>query len=236
MTDFNTRSYLRLVLFDIDGTLITTNGMAKRTFADALEQVFGHPTPARTYDFSGRTDIQIYREIMKAAGADDEAIERKQDEALTTFLDLLERRITPESITVHPGIRELLDALSEESIVTLGLLTGNMLRGARIKLSPPDLMRYFSFGAFGSDAYHRHELPSIAVERAYHRTGYVFREKEIVVIGDTPHDIECGRHLNVRTIAVATGGSRREKLAEHGPDFLFDDLSDTNAVVDAIIR
>ncbi len=235
MSKFNTRSYLRLVLFDIDGTLITTNGVAKKTFAEALEKLFSVPNAAREYDFAGKTDQQIFQDIMSAAGLDEASIERAQESALNTFLDMLEQRITNDAVTVLPGVRELLDALSLESTVTLGLLTGNMLRGARIKLTPPGLMQYFSFGAFGSDAPQRHALPSIAVERAYHRTGYLFREKEIVVIGDTPHDIECGRHLNVRTVAVATGGKSRETLAGHNPDFIFNDFTDTESVLEAIV-
>jgi phosphoglycolate phosphatase-like HAD superfamily hydrolase len=235
MTTFNTRSYLRLVLFDIDGTLLTTNGIAKHTFAEALEAVLGKPTIAREHDFAGKTDQQIYREIMQQSGFDDETTDARMHEVLDTFLDLLEQRLTPDTVTALPGVHALLEALAGETTVTLGLLTGSMIRGARIKLVPAGLEKYFSFGAFGSDGLHRHELPSIAVERAYNRTGYVFREKEIIIIGDTPNDIHCGSHLNVRTIAVASGGATRDKLAKHDPDFLFDSLENTDEVVEAII-
>ena len=113
-------------------------------------------------------------------------------------------------------------------------MTGNMLQGARIKLTPPDLLKYFGFGAFGNDAEDRYNLPKIAIDRAYDRTGATFRAKDIVVIGDTPHDIECGRHLNVRTIAVETGIFSAEELAKHQPDHLFRDLGDLDAVLDAM--
>ncbi|MBI5648375.1 MAG: HAD hydrolase-like protein [Ignavibacteriae bacterium] len=236
MTKHNTRGHLRLVLFDIDGTLLSTNGVAKQTFAEAVDTVFGQRTVAREHDFAGKTDTQIYREILVASGVDEELIQQRQDETLELFLDMLEKRVTPESLTVFPGVRELLDTLNEETVTTIGLLTGNVIRGARIKLGPAGLGSYFTFGAFGSDAYHRQDLPSIAIERAYHRTGYVFREKEVVIVGDTPHDISCGRHLNVRTIAVATGKSSEADLAPHNPDYLFADLSDTAAVLEAIIE
>ena len=235
MTTFNTRSYLRLVLFDIDGTLISTNGIAKRTFAEAMAQMYGPSDAALDHDFAGKTDQQIYHELVQKSGIDAGTATARMHETLTVFLDMLEERLTAENVTALPGVHTLLAALAEESTVTLGLLTGNMIRGARIKLVPPRLDKYFAFGAFGSDAMHRHELPSIALERAYNRTGYVFKDKEIIVIGDTPNDIECGRHLNVRTIAVASGGAKREDLAKHAPDFLFDSLEDTDTVIDAIV-
>ena len=236
MTRFNTRGHLRLVLFDIDGTLLSTNGIAKHTFAEAVDQVFGMRTVAREHDFAGKTDQQIYTEVLTASGVEPDRIQEKKDEALNLFLDLLEQRITENDITVHPGVHKLLDTLTDETVTTIGLLTGNMIRGARIKLQPAKLDKYFNFGAFGSDALHRQDLPGLAVERAYHRTGYVFREKEIVIVGDTPHDIACGRHLNVRTIAVATGKSSAEELARHDPDFVFEDLSDTDKVMQSILE
>ena len=236
MTRFNTRGHLRLILFDIDGTLLNTNGIARNAFAEALDTVFGLRTIAREHDFAGKTDQQIYREILTATGIDADLIQRKQDDAMNLFFDLLERRITNENVTVLPGIRELLEALAEETVTTVGLLTGNMIRGARIKLQPVKLDHHFTFGAFGGDALYRQDLPSIAIERAYHRTGYIFREKEVVIVGDTPHDVTCGRHLNVRTIAVATGNSSSEELSQHRPDFLFDNLAETNMVMEAILE
>jgi len=231
-----TRSYLRLVLFDIDGTLITTNGRAKEAFAQAMEEVFHQKTIARTHDFAGKTDQQIYYEVAEISGISSEECEKKKDATFQTFFMNLTALLEPNHIKVHPGVHELLTQLKNEPAVTLGLLTGNMIAGARLKLAPPKLIPYFPFGAFGSDAYHRHQLPDIALERAYNRTGYVFRDKEIVIVGDTKHDIECGRHLNVRTIAVATGGMTYDTLEKHKPDFLFHDLSETTHVVEAILR
>ncbi len=229
-----TKQHLRLILFDIDGTLINTNGIARQAFGEAVDSTLGQPSAASTYDFAGKTDQQIYHDIMKATNVPEEDIPAHQDAIFAAFFETLEKRLNKDNITVLPGVRELLNALSQEQVATLALLTGNMLQGARIKLTPPELLPFFSFGAFGNDAFHRHELPAIAVERAYDRTGATFKAKDIVIIGDTPHDIDCGRHLNVRSIGVATGGYSHEQLAEQRPDHLFEDLTDIDGLFAAI--
>lgn len=226
----------RLVLFDIDGTLISTRGIAKETFAVVLERVYGIPTIARDHDFAGKTDLQIVFEVMNGSGLNDDAIHPRLDEAFDEIFEELGPRLTMESVRVHDGVVALLEQLVNMSGITVALLTGNMERGARMKLEPHDLNRFFAFGAFGSDARYRHELPAIAVARAENVSGERFVGKEIVIIGDTPHDVTCGAHLGVRTIAVATGGATHEHLARYSPDFLFHSLEDTDAVIEAIGR
>jgi phosphoglycolate phosphatase-like HAD superfamily hydrolase len=229
-----TKQHLRLILFDIDGTLISTNGIARAAFSEAIDEALQRESAARDYDFAGKTDMQIYQDIMEQSQADADTLARLRDRTFDVFFSKLEQRLTRENVTVLPGVRALLAALAEEQVATLALLTGNMLRGARIKLTPPELLPHFAFGAFGNDAFHRHELPAIAVERAYDRTGATFRAKDIVIIGDTPHDIDCGRHLNVRSIGVATGGYSYEQLATHKADYVFEDLTDIDRVFNAI--
>ncbi|MBR9978158.1 MAG: HAD hydrolase-like protein, partial [Bacteroidetes bacterium] len=192
-----TKQYLRLILFDIDGTLITTNGLPREAFSEAIEETLNVKSIARTHDFAGKTDQQIWAEIVRASSLPEEYIEAHADRVFDCFFRKLEERLHVDNITVLPGVRAILDALRAEDAATTALLTGNMLRGARIKLTPPALLDYFAFGAFGNDASDRPDLPEIAVARAYDRTGVTFKAKDIVIIGDTPHDIDCGRHLNV---------------------------------------
>ncbi|MCB2205583.1 HAD hydrolase-like protein [bacterium] len=229
-----TQQYLRLILFDIDGTLISTNGIARTTFAEALDEALQRTSAAKEYDLAGKTDQQIYTDIMRASGADDTQISELREKTFDTFFRLLEQRLNRDNVTVLPGVRELLAALAVEQVATVALLTGNMLQGARIKLTPPELLQHFTFGAFGNDAFHRHELPAIAAARAYDRTGATFKAKDIVIIGDTPHDIDCGRHLNVRSIGVASGGYSYDELAKHKPDHCFEDLTDIDRLFSAI--
>lgn len=226
----------RLVLFDIDGTLLSAAGAAGPPFRAALEQVFGTSGPIDGYSFAGRTDPQIARELLGLAGLDRQRIECDLDRIWEIYLAGLRDTLARVPVRVLPGVPRLLDTLEADPSAILGLLTGNVREGARLKLEAAELgFDRFLVGAFGSDHADRPELPALAVRRAEERFGHRFDGKSVVIIGDTPRDIACGAHLGVRTIAVATGSYSRGELADCGPDYLFDDLTDTEAVVAAIM-
>jgi phosphoglycolate phosphatase-like HAD superfamily hydrolase len=229
----------RLILFDIDGTLVSAGRVARDSILRALESAYvwkageEHEDRSR-YDFSGKTDPQIVRDlVIDRVGA--ERCESDLPRALDLYLKELERQLEPGSVVAKPGIAALLSRLAAEPFVTLGLMTGNLERGARLKLEPPDFNRYFPFGAFGSDSADRYQLPRIAVSRARERTGHVFEGKAIVVVGDSVHDVGCGRSLGVRSVAVATGITSPERLAAENPDALLADCSDTERALEAIL-
>lgn len=225
----------RLVLFDIDGTLLSAGRAARDSILAALSAVLGWRGSADGNDFSGKTDPQILRElVLDSVGP--ERFETTLDAVLDRYVDELERRLTPEAVVPKPGVPALLERLAREPNVTLALLTGNIERGARMKLEPPGFNRYFPFGAFGDDSADRYRLPALAVARARERTGRDFSGGSVVIIGDSIHDVACGRSLGARAIAVSTGPTPAEKLAAERPDALFADFSDVGAAAEAILR
>jgi phosphoglycolate phosphatase len=229
----------RLILFDIDGTLLSAGAVARESILCAVERAYDWRADEphrdrRRYDFSGKTDPQIVRELVApAVGA--QRCEEGLPRALALYLEELERRLVPGTVTLKPGIPELLKQLSQEEDVTLGLLTGNLERGARLKLAPPGLNRYFPFGAYGSDSADRYELPALAVLRARDACGRSFSGKAIVIVGDSIHDVACGRSLGVKAVAVATGPTPVEKLAAQEPDELLPDFSDLSRSLAALL-
>lgn len=226
----------KLVLLDIDGTILSSNGAAARAFRRALEEEFGTSGPTSGYSFGGRTDPEIARDLLRMAGIDEERIEQGLERVWERYVAYLAKEFERTRPTVYPGVHQLIDRLeSSTEDAVLGLLTGNVAEGARLKLAAADIsFDRFVVGAFGSDHAVRRELPAIAVERARQRLGRSFSGKEIVIVGDTPFDISCGEHLGVRTVAVATGTYSAEELAECGPDYLFEDFADTERVWEAI--
>jgi phosphoglycolate phosphatase-like HAD superfamily hydrolase len=225
----------RLVLFDIDGTLLSAGGVSSRAMADALVAVFGTTGPADQYDYSGKTDPQIVRDLMRGAGIADERIDAGMSAVLADYRSRLDARLRPEHVQAKPGVEAVVLALAADPRVTLALLTGNLEPCARAKLAPLGLNRHFPFGAYGSDHEDRYRLPSVAVARAMDHTGTAFSGEEVVIIGDSIHDVLCGKSLGVRAVAVATGRTPRERLAVERPHALLDDLSDTLHALDQIL-
>jgi len=228
---------MKLVLFDIDGTLLWTDGAGRRAIHRALTEVFGTTGP-RDYWFDGKTDPQIVRDLMRHAGHDDERIERDMTDLLARYVGYLHLELTAPGHTVRPlpGVPELLDALDRRDDVILGLLTGNIEPGARAKLTAvgidPDRFRV---GAFGSDHELRPELPAIARRRTKERLGLHLDGPAMIVIGDTPADLTCGASIGASAIGVATGRYSVDQLMEHEPLAVFPNLSDTDAVLRVIV-
>ena len=225
----------RLVLFDIDGTLLSAAGVSATALREALVEHFGTEGTLLGYDYSGKTDPQIVRELMRGAGFDEEAIGSRMEMALAGYLRRLRERLRPDHVTAKPGVVAVVRALAADPGVTLGLLTGNLEAGARIKVEPLGLNEMFPFGAYGSDHEDRHRLPAVAVERALAHTGHRFQGKRVVIVGDSIHDVRCGRSLGVRAVAVATGLTSSATLAAEEPDALLADCSDLDVALRAVL-
>lgn len=223
-----------LALFDIDGTLVR-GGPAKEAFRTAMMREFGTTGAIDGHEFSGKTDPQIARELLRGAGRTDEEIDAGFPSLWRHYLTELERRLPARPPEMLPGVEALLDGLSAHGTVALGLVTGNIAPGARLKLGAVGLAGRFQVGAFGSDDEVRDNLPPLAVRRARRCWGVDFPPTRVVVIGDTPRDVACGRCGGHRTVAVATGRVDRSELEAACADHLFDDLSRTNAVIDAVL-
>jgi phosphoglycolate phosphatase len=228
---------MKLVLFDIDGTIMLTDGAGKRAIHRALEEVFGGTGPA-DHRFDGKTDPQIVRELMRIVGHSDSHIDANMSPLLDRYVDYLHDELTTRAdcVTVMPGIPELLDELEARDDVILGLLTGNLAAGARAKLGAGKIdFTRFRVGAYGSDHELRGELPAVAQRRLREELGIDVAGDDVVVIGDTPADIECGRAIGARAIGVATGHYTMEELERHAPAAVFEDLSNTADVIEAIL-
>jgi phosphoglycolate phosphatase-like HAD superfamily hydrolase len=231
---------MRLVLFDIDGTILLTDGAGRRAIGRALVDLMGTAGPIGDHRFDGKTDPQIVRELLSLAGHGDAEIPERVRAVCDRYLELLEGELTkPSQTRVMAGVRELLAALAEpeaNGAVLVGLLTGNLERGAALKLRSAGIdPARFAVGAYGSDAPDRPELPAIARRRAEALTGRSIAGDQVIVIGDTPDDVACARPIGARTVAVATGRFDVPALAAAGATHVFPDLSDTAAVLDALL-
>jgi len=225
----------RLILFDIDGTLLSAGGAPRRAFGRALIEFFGTEGAAATDGFAGKTDPQILHDLMRAAGFDEAVIDERADDFFAYYLTRLEAELEAETRhRLHPGVAELLPALAEDPRVTLGLVTGNVVAGARIKLEHFGLWEHFALGAYGSDDRVRNHLVPIAVERAEARTGRRFEGDEVVVVGDTPADVACARAAGAMAVAVATGVHSTDDLAGHHADVLLESLAEWPALLERL--
>jgi phosphoglycolate phosphatase-like HAD superfamily hydrolase len=216
-----------ILLFDIDGTLLLTGGAGQRAMARAFEDLFDIPDGFRDIPMAGRTDTWILATAGQRHGISPADLVRFHD----AYLAHLERELEPPHPrkAIMPGVRPLLDALTERNDTYLALLTGNYERAARLKLEHFDLWRYFQCGAFADDAEDRNRLVPKALERVRACGGPTLEAADVIVVGDTPHDIACALASGARPVGVATGPFSAEQLHDSGAAVVFDDLSDTEA-------
>ena len=220
----------KLVLFDIDGTLVLTGGAGVRAMTRACDEIVGSSNALHGVAVAGRTDWIILSDALERMGRDlDQQLFSALRDRYVAYLRE-EIKVPGHGVkAVMPGIQALLDDLQARDGVYLGLLTGNFEAGARIKLEYFDLWRYFQCGAFGDDAADRNALVPFAVSRARDCGVPDLAPQDILVVGDTPHDIACARAVGATPVAVATGMFTTEQLRDSGADIVFRDLSDTAA-------
>lgn len=228
---------MKVVLFDIDGTLLNSDGSGRRAMERALVATFGAAGPT-TYRYGGKTDKLIVRETMRLEGIADAEIDAAMDAVVAAYLRNLREDLAanPAAARALPGVYALLDAVEAHEGMLLGLLTGNVVDGAGVKLRAVQIRpERFRVGAFGSDHEQRPMLPPIARERASAFLGRDVAGDQLIIIGDTEHDMTCGLGVGARAIGVATGGVSRATLESHAPVAVFDDLSDTDRVMQAML-
>lgn len=223
----------RLLLFDIDGTLITSGGAGEWALRDAMRSRFGVDEDLGGILLAGATDKKIAVAMLEKNGL--EPSPENITALLDEYLSHLESRMPKHQGRILPGMIELLKVLSTREEAVLALLTGNVVRGAEIKLAHYGVWHHFEFGAFADDHHDRNELGKFARARAFERHGIDFPPDRIYVIGDTPRDIECGRAIGAKTVAIATGHYMLQELATHAPDFLFQDFSATDRVIECLL-
>jgi phosphoglycolate phosphatase len=224
-----------IILFDIDGTLVLTGGAGGRAMRRAFREVFDIEGGFDGIPMSGRTDLSIIRDALKQAGLvhDNGPIARLRDRYVQHLAEALQEP-HPRKL-IMPGVRELLDVLQRRDDVFLALLTGNFMRSAQLKLEHFDLWRYFRCGAFADDAEDRNQLLPVALERAARHGAPALPPEQVIVVGDTPLDVECAAASGARAVAVATGSADVATLRACGADVVFEDLTDTSAFL-ALLR
>ena len=227
-----------IALFDVDGTLVSMGGAAREAFGRALAEASGRSISLEGTSFVGRTDPQIAEEVLTRHGVDGADLEPAIEETIRLYLiHFADALPGTRSARLLPGVRPLLEALSERPEAHAALLTGNVEAGARLKLDHFGLRGYFDFAlsCFGNDHADRYQLPGLALQRARTTLGPSITGSQLAIIGDSEHDVLCGRSVGARSIAVGTGWTAAATLRSLRPDHFLSDLSDTRASLAAIL-
>ncbi|SDT92693.1 Phosphoglycolate phosphatase, HAD superfamily [Verrucomicrobium sp. GAS474] len=219
---------MKLLLWDIDGTLVCTGKAGEVALLKAIKEKTGAEGSLGAIDYKGRTDLFIARQILDHYG------HPVTSESLHAFTECYLKHLSAElprakNGRLLPGVLAALEAVKKRKDIAQGLLTGNLVKGARLKLDHYSVWHYFEFGAFADDSHIRNDLGPYALQRAKDRHGKDFLPGDVFIIGDTPHDIACAKIIGANSIAVATGSFTKEELLQHEPTAYFDDLSDLPA-------
>lgn len=214
----------RLLLFDVDGTLLKCGPQIRTIFEGALVEVFGTAGPIERCDFAGKTDHGIVRELLRGAGLAGGTIDELFPVFRDHYLDRLDERLEAGRMRLMPGLPEVLERLAARQDVALGLLTGNFRRGAAIKLSRLGLDGFFTFGAFGDDVASRLDLPPVALDEARTVLGVAIPPEDTLIVGDSALDVACARAHDVGCVAVTTGFASRAELVSAGAEWIVEDL------------
>ena len=227
---------LKVLLFDIDGTLLDPLEEGAQCMRRALMSVYGVAGPIESYDMSGKTDWQIVTDLMRLAGLNPKVVETRRRDVFEAYAREVEKAAPTMQMQILPGVTALLDRLvAMNNHFVLGLVTGNVREAVPHKLRAVGIdPAFFRFGAFGAEHIDRNQLPILALERLSKLWDAPVTGGEVLVIGDTPHDIACARHAGAKVFCVTTGRYDRDSLAALRPDYLLDDLSDTDAVMDIL--
>jgi phosphoglycolate phosphatase-like HAD superfamily hydrolase len=228
---------VHICFLDIDGTLLLTGGAGQAAFAQTLAEDFGIPQIDANVGFSGRSDRAIAMDLFSSHGI--EPSEENWRRFSTGYLQRLEGKLRTREGFVLPGVHQLLNALRSRGDVALGLLTGNLREGARRKLVHYGLWDWFPFGGFGDEHMERCDIAAAALSAAeLHLNGQTTQNgddgdaaRRVIVIGDTPHDISCGRSINARCVAVPTGNIPAAALRDSRPDVLVETLEDVRPIL-----
>ncbi|MCK9223480.1 MAG: HAD hydrolase-like protein [Candidatus Muirbacterium halophilum] len=219
---------MKILLFDIDGTIVDVKKSGQKALFDAFLEVTGQDCSKINLCMAGKTDAGIIKIIMEAFKVDNS----QKNFIITNYIKNLENNMKIINSFIMPGVMEIINFIKQKDYYVPGLLTGNMYDGARLKLEYFELFKYFPFGAYGDNHCNRNDLAIDALKRLKHLYGdESFSNEDIIIIGDTPMDIECGKSINAKTIAVATGPYSMEELAEHKPDLLCDTLENTSEII-----